>query len=65
MFVAVGVGIAGTDVSVTDVAVGVLVVVAVTIGVSVGTMVGTGCPLTVTFTTLETPTCKLPCSNTA
>lgn len=60
MFVAVGV-----DVSVTGVSVAVGMLVVVTIGVLVGTMVGTGCPATVTFTTLDTPTCKLPCSNTA
>lgn len=67
VFVAVGVDVSVTGVSVTDVAVGVLVAVAVavTTGVSVSTMVGTGCPATVTFTTLETPTCKLPCSSTA
>lgn len=71
MFVTVGVDVVETGVGVTDVAVGVLVAVAVavavavTIGVSVGTMVGTGCPATVTLTTLDTPTCKLPCSRTA
>lgn len=67
MFVAVGVDVVETGVGVTDVAVGVLVavLVAVTVGVSVGELVGTVPPATVTFTTLETPTCKLPCSNTA
>lgn len=69
MFVAVGVDVSVTGVGVTDVAVGVLVAVAVavavTIGVSVGELVGTVPPATVTFTTLDTPTCKLPCSNTA